>query len=142
MVGGRRSYEGNRACTAPCFLLPVIRSAPEPLDRNSAGLMDDEWAVQGVLGCGSRAESDHLVYVVYSRKKCGDSPRPWPDFPGVRLLVAGERVPTMERGGDRETRWLSKAAQPQKPHGGTPGPRPYSISTDPLFWGPVCAHSL
>ena len=25
---------------------------------------------------------------------------------------------------------------------GTPRPRPYFISTDPLSWGPVCAHSF
>jgi len=51
---------------------------------------------------------------------------PGPDFPGVRLLGAGKKDTCMKRGwrriGGGRTRWLGKAAQPQKPHGGLPGP--------------------
>jgi len=64
-----------------------------------------------------------LVYIVYSRKNFyGASFRRPAPLSSVRLLGAGKRVPTMERGTESRTHWLGKAAQQEKPHGGSPAP--------------------
>ena len=67
-----------------------------------------------------------LVYIVYSRKKyVAYASDPRPTFLFVSLLGAGKKSTCVKRGwhriGGGRTRWLGKAAQPQKPHGALPG---------------------
>ena len=88
-----------------------------------------------------------LVYIVYSGKKyVGASARPrarlsW--SAPIRSREKGYLYETrlaQDRRGQDALAWQGGSAA-ETPRGAS-RPRPYCISTDPLSWGPVCAHSL
>jgi hypothetical protein len=83
-----------------------------------------------------RAGSDHSSTSYIPEKNMWALPSdPRPDSPGVRLLDPAKGYLLWNAGRRAGRIGWARRAQPQKPHG-TPRPRPYSISTDPLFWGP------
>ena len=88
-----------------------------------------------------------LVYIVYSRKKYvayASAPRPTVLFVSLSRSREKEYLYEMRLAQDRRGQdalaWQGGSAA-ETPRGAS-RPRPYCISTDPLSWGPVCAHSL
>jgi hypothetical protein len=83
-----------------------------------------------------------LVYVVYSRKKyVGDSVRP-PARLSCSAPIRNREKGTYfgTRGGEQDALAGAGRFSHRNPTR-DPRPRPSSISTDPLSWGSLCAHS-
>jgi hypothetical protein len=99
-----------------------------------------EWLVRAAfpLGAACSPFGGTTVDVVYSRKKI-----PWrfppddrPDFPAVRLLGAGERVPTMERGGDRSNALANQGGSAGKDSAGRSRRWPVVEVVVTPYWNP------
>ena len=94
------------------------------------------------LAAGVGREVTTCLHCMFQKKICGRFPSTPARLSSVRLLGAGERVPTMERGGDRSNALAKQGGSAGKDSAGRPRRRPFSISTDPLSWCLVCAHPV